>query len=145
MWISATLLAALFQAWRTAVQQRVRAELSVNGAGLVRYLYGLPVACLILCGYWLWRPGSMSAESGMIGYAAMGGLAQVLATNLLIMAFGYRNFVTGTAYAKTEAVQTAVLATALLNEHLSAVTWSGIAVGVVGVLLLSTRGARRAA
>ncbi len=48
IWLPATLLAALFQAWRTAVQQRVRAELSVNAAGLVRYLYGLPVGMALL-------------------------------------------------------------------------------------------------
>ena len=51
IWLPATLLAALFQAWRTAVQQRVRAELSVNAAGLVRYLYGLPVGIQLVAAY----------------------------------------------------------------------------------------------
>lgn len=50
IWLPATFLAGLFQAWRTAVQQRVRAELSVNAAGLVRYLFGFPVGCLLLAG-----------------------------------------------------------------------------------------------
>jgi hypothetical protein len=47
IWLLATLLAALFQAWRNAAQQRVRAELSVNAARLVRYLYGLPIGCVL--------------------------------------------------------------------------------------------------
>ena len=51
IWLPATLFAGLCQAWRTAVQQRVRAHLSVNAAGLVRYLYGFPVGCLLL---WLY-------------------------------------------------------------------------------------------
>ena len=48
LWLPATVLAALLQAWRTAVQQRVRADLSLNAAGLVRYLYGLPVGIGLL-------------------------------------------------------------------------------------------------
>jgi hypothetical protein len=51
IWLPATFLAALFQSWRTAVQQRVRATLSLNAAGLVRYLYGLPVGMALLGGY----------------------------------------------------------------------------------------------
>lgn len=143
IWLPATLLAALFQAWRTAVQQRVRSELSVNGAGLVRYLYGLPVCIVLLAGYLAWTEAALPPVHGAFWfYVLAGGLAQVLATNLLIMAFGFRNFVTGTAYAKTEAMQGAVLATIFLGEHLPLLTWGGIAIGVAGVLLLSTKGAR---
>ena len=36
-WVLITFTAALFQTWRTALQQRLRAELSVNAAGFVRY------------------------------------------------------------------------------------------------------------
>ncbi|MEQ1547535.1 MAG: DMT family transporter [Chakrabartia sp.] len=143
IWLPATLLGGLFQAWRTAVQQRVRAELSVNAAGLVRYLYGFPVGCLLLALYLSWRGVSVPETHGyFLGFVFAGGLAQVLATNLLIMAFGYRNYVVGTAYAKTEAVQGAVLAMILLGEMLSVVTWIGIAVGVIGVVILSTGGTR---
>ena len=141
IWLPATLLAALFQAWRTAVQQRVRADLSVNAAGLVRYLYGFPVACLLL-GLYLAAAGKGIPPLApiLLPFAALGGLAQVIGTLLLIMAFGHRNYVVGTAYAKTEAVQGAVLALILLGEVLSPLTCLGIAVGVGGVLVLSTGG-----
>ena len=46
LWIAATLTAALFQTWRTAMQQRLRGHLSVNAAAVVRYLYGVPVGAL---------------------------------------------------------------------------------------------------
>ncbi len=143
IWLPATLLAGLFQAWRTAVQQRVRAQLSVNAAGLVRYLYGFPVACLLIALYMLWRGLSLPAiEPAFLPFALAGGLGQIIGTNLLIMAFGYRNYVVGTAYAKTEAVQGAILAMLTLGELLRPLTWIGIAIGVVGVVLLSTRGER---
>ena len=143
IWLPATLLAGLFQAWRTAVQQRVRADLSVNAAGLVRYLYGLPVGCLMLWLYLQWRGAGLPALGpSYLPYAALGGLAQLLATNLLLMAFGYRNYVVGTAYAKTEAVQGAILAMITLGEMLSPITWLGIAIGVAGVMVISSGGAR---
>ncbi|MFC7554116.1 hypothetical protein ACFQU7_20785 [Pseudoroseomonas wenyumeiae] len=52
-------------------------------------------------------------------YAAIGGLTQIIGTNLLIMSFGPRGFAVGTAYSKTEAVQGAVLALVLLGERIS--------------------------
>ena len=52
IWLPASLFGGFFQAWRTALQQRLRAELSVSGAGLVRYLYGLPCA-LAFAAIWL--------------------------------------------------------------------------------------------
>ena len=139
IWLPAALLAGLFQAWRTALQQRVRADLSVNAAGLVRYLYGLPVACFLLAFYAWWQGAGIPATGkDFLLNAGVGGLAQLLGTLLLIMAFGFRSYVVGTAYAKTEAVQGAILALVLLGEQLSPLTWLGIAVGVVGVISLST-------
>lgn len=143
IWLPATLLAALLQAWRTAVQQRVRADLSLNAAGLVRYLYGLPVGIALLAAYLLWRGEALPAVGwAFLGCALAAGFAQIIGTNLLLMAFGYRNYVAGTAYAKTEAIQGALLSLLLLGERLTGLTWAGIGVGVAGVILLSTGGQR---
>jgi drug/metabolite transporter (DMT)-like permease len=142
-WLPFTLFAALFQAWRTAVQQRVRSELSVNAAGLVRYLYGLPVGCLLLAGYLLWSRHSWpEIGPAFLLYAAAAGLAQIIGTNLLLMAFGYRNYVAGTAFAKTEAMQGAILAFLLLGEALSWLTIAGISLGVAGVMIVAAGGER---
>ena len=143
IWLPATLLAALFQAWRTAVQQKVRADLSVNAAGLVRYLYGLPVGLVLLGAYLTWRSAELPAiHAPFLAYCAAAGFAQIIGTNLLLMAFGYRNYVAGTAFAKTEAMQGALLAFLLLGELLSWLTIFGIAVGVVGVMIVAAGGQR---
>jgi drug/metabolite transporter (DMT)-like permease len=143
IWLPATLLSALFQAWRTAVQQRVRAELSVNAAGLVRYLYGLPVGLALLGAYLTWRSADLPAiHAPFLAYCAAAGFAQIIGTNLLLMAFGYRNYVAGTAFAKTEAMQGALLAFLLLGELLSWLTIFGIAIGVVGVMTVAAGGQR---
>ena len=141
LWLPITLAAALFQCWRTAMQQRLRGQLSVNGAAVVRYLYGVPVGAALLGLYLLaWGGPLPPANATFLLFCAAGGLAQILGTNLLIMAFGHRGFAVGTAYAKTEAVQGAVLALALLGERISPLAWVGIGIGVVGVLWLSLAG-----
>ena len=141
LWLPVTLAAALFQCWRTALQQRLRGQLSVNGAAVVRYLYGVPVGAALL-GLYLTVAGGAIPEPNatFLLFCAAGGLAQILGTNLLIMAFGHRGFAVGTAYAKTEAVQGAFLALVLLGERISLLAWLGIAIGVGGVLWLSLAG-----
>ncbi|MFB9971154.1 hypothetical protein ACFFMP_14585 [Pseudoroseomonas cervicalis] len=125
LWIAATLTAALLQSWRTALQQKLRGQLSVNAAGVVRYLYGVPVGAALLGLYALATAASLPAPSwSFLLFCAAGGLMQILGTNLLIMAFGARGFAVGTAYAKTEAVQGALLALLLLGERISALARS---------------------
>lgn len=143
IWLPATLLAGAIQAWRTAVQRRVSREMSVNAAGLVRYLYGLPFAMLLLAGHRLIFSGPLpSPDPSFLLFCLGGGLAQIIATNLLIMAFAHRNFVVGTAYSKTEAVQGAILSFLLMGERLPPLAWVGIGCGVAGIMLLSIGGER---
>ncbi len=141
LWLAATLIAALFQTWRTALQQRLRGQLSVNGAGVVRYLYGVPVGFAIF-GLYLALSGAVPRPmgAGFLLWCAGSGILQIIGTNLLIMAFGPRGFAVGTAYAKTEVVQGAIIALILLGEQLSALAWFGIGVCVVGTLYLSLTG-----
>jgi drug/metabolite transporter (DMT)-like permease len=141
LWLPVTLAAALFQCWRTALQQKLRGQLSVNAAAVVRYLYGVPVGMALLSLYLLVFGGSLPETNlGFLALCLAGGLGQILGTNLLIMAFGHRGFAVGTAYAKTEAVQGAILALVLLGERISALAWIGIGIGVSGVLWLSLAG-----
>ena len=141
IWIPISVSAALFQCWRTAMQQKLRGQLSVNGAGFVRYLYGMPTALVILIAA-LWITGAPlpKINGPFLVYSALGGIGQILATNLLIMSFGYRNFAVGTAYSKTETVQSAILAFFLLHESLHPLAVGGMGVGLVGVMTLSLAG-----
>ena len=138
LWIPLTLAAALLQTWRTALQQKLRGVLSVNAAGFVRYLYALPTGCLLLAIGMVVTGGPAPLLGGRFVLAcAAGGLLQIIGTTLLIMAFGFRSFAVGTAYAKTEVVQGAIAAWIVLGEALSPLAWAGIAVSVSGVLVLS--------
>ena len=79
-------------------------------------------------------------DAAFLALCAGGGLLQIIGTSLLIMAFGHRNFAVGTAYSKTESVQGAIIGFLLLGEALHPLALVGIAVGVVGVLVLSLAG-----
>src|SRR5580658_10609999 len=141
IWIPIAVAAALFQCWRTAMQQKLRNLLSVNGAGFVRYLYGMPTALvLLLIALAVTGAPVPALNSLFLLYCVLGGLLQIVATNLLIMSFGYRNFAVGTAYSKTDAMQSAILAMIVLREELRTLTWIGMGVGLVGVMTLSLAG-----
>ena len=123
------------------MQQKLRHQLSVNAAGFVRFLYGAPTALLIfLAGLWIIGAPMPVPTGRFLLYCVAGGLSQILATNLLIMSFGYRNFAVGAAYAKTEAAQSAVIALFVLHEVLQPLSWAGIALGLSGVMTLSLIG-----
>jgi len=141
LWLPITLAAALFQTWRTALQQRLRSRFSVGTAGFVRYVYAIPVGMALLAAYWTATRGVLPPPTaGFLLGCALGGLAQVLGTSLLIMAFGHRGFAVGTAYSKTDAVQAALVSWIVLGETLPPLALAGIGVGVAGVLLLSLAG-----
>ncbi|HET6536966.1 MAG TPA: DMT family transporter [Sphingopyxis sp.] len=141
IWLPASLLGGLLQAWRTALQQRLRAELSVSAAGLVRYLYGLPFA-FFMAALWLTMNGTSvpSFTGDFYLFSTIGALTQMAGTILLIMSFGHRGFVVGTAFSKTEAIQAALVTAIFLNEHLPLLAWAGILIGVAGVLTLALAG-----
>jgi len=141
LWIPITLAAALFQTWRTALQQRLRGLLSVNAAGFVRYLYALPIGFVLLIGsYGATGTALPTPDTRFMLDCAAGGVLQIFGTSFLIMSFGFRNFAVGTAYSKTEAAQTAIVAWIILGEALTPTAIAGICVGVVGVLVLSLAG-----
>ena len=142
MWIIVTLVAAGFQTARTALQHRLRALLSVSGAGFVRYLYGAPLSALAVLVAWSigveWPHFEVRFWPSILG----GGVAQILGTVCLIRAFDARDFAVGTVFAKTEVVQVAFLSWVILGEPLRWGGWFGAAVCMVGVALLATKGQR---
>ena len=123
------------------MQQKLRHLLSVNGAGFVRFLYGAPTALVLFLGALIGTGLPIPTPNALfVVYCALGGVMQILATNLLIMAFGYRNFAVGTAYSKTETAQSAIVALIVLHEVLRALSWVGICIGLAGVITLSLAG-----
>ena len=136
-----TIGAALFQTIRTALQQKLKAQLSTNGANFVRYLYGAPLSILMLVLLLTVGERVLPAfDWRFVAWTALGGMGQIIATSLLIYTFELRNFTVGTAYSKTETIQIALFGTLFLDAHLGLLAWAGILVCLIGVLVLSVKG-----
>lgn len=141
LWIPITIAAALCQNIRTTMQQKIRGLLSVDGANFVRYLYGAPLALAALA-FLVWGTGRTvpPITLAFLGLVTIAGVAQIVATSLMIHSFSLRNFTVGTVYSKTETVFVALFATYIAGEPLAFGSWIGIFVCLGGVAILSVRG-----
>lgn len=137
MWMIVTVAAAIFQTLRTATQQRLRALLSVSGAGFVRYVWGAPIAFAAVAVIAAGGQRLPSPPARFWPLIAAGGLAQIVATILLISAFDARGFAVGTVYSKTEVVQVAAFSAVLLDEALRPLGWLSTVLCMAGVVLLA--------
>jgi drug/metabolite transporter (DMT)-like permease len=138
LWIPITVAAALAQTLRNTAQRHLTASLGTLGATLVRFLYGLPFALL-----WLGvaraidRAPLPAPTATFAGWVLLGAVCQIVATGLLLRVMVERNFTLGVAYSKSELFQVAVFGLAFLGDPVSLDTGVAIALGTLGVLLLS--------
>ena len=138
LWVPITLAAALLQTVRSALQKRLRSRLSTNGATYCRFVFALPFAVLWQVLLTVGRDGQVLVPNARFAtFVAIGGVAQIVATALLVHLFTLRNFAVGVAYSKTETVQTVAISVLLLGEGVTGGAAAGIAVSLLGVLLLS--------
>lgn len=144
-WIPIVLWAAFAQTFRNAAQRTLTGQIGTMPATLVRFLYGLPVACL-----WLWLVHRFSPagpaptwHAAYLGWLAFGAVAQLAATAALLAAMKERNFIVAVTYSKTDVLQVALFSTLLLHELPGWVTACAMLLATAGVVLLSlpTRGA----
>lgn len=143
LWIPLALAAAFLQNLRSALQKSLKDQLSDSGATYVRFAFGAPVALLYLLGVMRWEQAALPVASTTFAlWAAVGGIAQILGTLLLLQAFSSRSFAVSTAYSKTEPLQVAIFGALLLGEFVSTEAVLAIAISLSGVLLLGAARAR---
>jgi drug/metabolite transporter (DMT)-like permease len=138
LWIFITLAAALAQTGRNAAQRGLTERLGTLGATNVRFLYGLPFACVFLA-LALWTSGSAlpTLTPRAITFTALGALAQIGATALMLQAMRTQGFGIVTAWLKIEPVLVALIGWAVLDEPLTLAMLAAIAVAVAGVLVMT--------
>lgn len=136
LWIPVTFAAALVQTLRFMLQRQLKgAGLSTGGATFSRFLYAAPLAAA-LAGI-LALGGIPPLSPRFWAFAVAGGLSQIVATFCTVALFHERNFAVGIGFTKTETVLVAAFSALVLGEHVSPRGLLAIAVGFVGVLLLT--------
>jgi drug/metabolite transporter (DMT)-like permease len=139
-WVLATLIAAAAQTARNAAQSSLTRQIGTLGATQVRFLFGLPFAVLFL--------GLVSLATGeapppvprqALAYTALGALAQIAATALMLITMKLQSFAVTTAWIKTEPVLVALLAAITIGDALTGPKLLAIGIATGGVLILSAR------
>ena len=140
-WIAFSIFAAFMQSIRTAGQKQLTSSLTPMTVTLVRYLFGLPFTFIYLLFLFQEQtPTELSSalsNSRFLFFAVMAGVAQIIATILLVKVFSFRNFAVGTSFAKTEAIQTAIFGLVFFGTALSSMGWLAVLVGFVGIVIVS--------
>lgn len=138
LWVFFTLLGAVGQVARNALQRGLTETLGMVGATHVRFLFGLPFGLLFLAltstvtGVAVPVPGPEALAAIIIG-----ALAQIAATALMLAAMREKSFVVSTALIKTEPVHAALFGLAVLGDWLTAGLALAIGLAMAGVYLMS--------
>ena len=137
-WILLTLVGVLIQSSRTVLQKNLIGRLSVGGATYARFLYGLPVAWLVVAVAFGFSARALpQANPTFLAYALIGGLGQMLGNMLFIHLIRASNFTVITTYIKTETVIGALFSFLVLGDTLSAWGFAGVLITLLGVMVLS--------
>jgi drug/metabolite transporter (DMT)-like permease len=139
LWIVVTLLAAALQTVRFMLQKVLAtATLSPAGATFSRFVYSAPFIAVLLVSYMQATQASLPAlDARFWGFGLLGGMTQILATVCVVMLFKERSFAVGITFKKTEVIQTVLVGVLLLGDLVSLGGLAAIALGLVGLLLLS--------
>lgn len=139
LWIIVTFLAAAFQTVRFMLQKVLATStLSPAGATFSRFLYSAPFIALLLVVYMQATQAQLPALSVRFwGFGLLGAVSQIVATVCVVALFKERNFAVGITFKKTEVIQTVLVGVLLLGELVSWGGFAAIALGLVGLLLLS--------
>ena len=140
LWAVFTLIAAAAQTVRNATQRELTGKLGTVGATHVRFLFGLPFACLFLLGVIL-VGGAALPHPGPVfwPWVLAGALLQIAATALMLAAMGERSFVVAIAYIKTEPVQVALFGLVFLGDHVTPSMAAAILIATCGVVVMSLK------
>jgi drug/metabolite transporter (DMT)-like permease len=137
-WIPITIAAAFLQNLRSVLQKRLKGRLSDTGATFTRFVWAAPLAALYVLALVVGTGASMPGlHPGFLLACLLGGLAQILATALLVRLFSLRNFTIGATFTKTETLQAAAFGIAFLGDPVSVGAVAAILVSLAGVFLIS--------
>ncbi len=140
LWIPFTIVAALGQVARNAMQRSLTGPLGTWGATNIRFLFGFPfsivffVVVVLVSG-----DGVPWPAASFWPWLLLGALSQIVATGLMLVAMNDRSFVVTTAYLKTEAIQTAMFGFVFLGDHLTWLKVLAIVIATIGVVITALR------
>ena len=142
IWIPITIIAAFSQNLRSIYQKKLQKNISNISSTYTRFLFGLPfvfIYFLFLYNYSNTTFLVSNINLQFMFYCLIGGISQIIATFLLLKIFMTNNFSVATAYSKTEPIQAAFFGFILLSDPISFIGFIGILIGLIGIMITSTK------
>jgi drug/metabolite transporter (DMT)-like permease len=140
LWVVFTVLGAVGQTARNAMQRELTPGLGALGATLVRFLFGFPFVLLFLAAAMIATGDRLPAINlPFVLWTLLGAFTQVAATALMLMTMERRSFVVTIAYLKTEPMLVALMGLLFLGDPVTAAMVLAIAVAMAGVALISLK------
>ena len=137
LWFIFTLAAAFFQNLRNSLQKSINSVLSTSGAAYTRFAFGLPLAIIYFC-FLRWQdPQNLYWSWTFAGWAALGGIAQVLAMWFLLRSFALKSFAVGTAYSEDRNISDGAFYHCAPGQAVTSMTFLAIFISFFGVCFLS--------
>lgn len=140
LWVPVTIAAATAQVFRNGAQASLTGKIGTLGATQVRFVFGFPFAVLfLLLALAIGGGGLPPVTAAALKWCALGAVAQIGATALMLMVMKARAFGVAYAYIKTEPVLVAVLGALLIGDALTPLAWLAIGVVTAGVVISATK------
>ena len=140
LWIPFTIIAAIGQVARNAMQRSLTGPLGTWGATNIRFLFGFPFSVLFFAVVIVATGDAVPWPTATFWpWLMLGALCQIVGTGLMLLAMNDRSFVVTTAYLKTEAIQTAIFGFVFLGDHLTWLKVVAIVIATVGVIVTALR------
>src|SRR5262245_814228 len=140
LWIPFTIIAALGQVARNAMQRSPTQPLGTWGATNIRFLFGFPFSIIFFIVVVLVSGDPVPWPTASFWpWLLLGALSQIVATGLMLVVMNDRSFAVTTAYLKTEAIQTAIFGFVFLRDHLTWLKVLAIVIATIGVVITALR------
>src|SRR3989440_4780783 len=140
LWIPFTIVAALGQVARNAMQRSLTGPLGTWGATNIRFLFGFPFSIVFFAVVVLVGGDGVPWPTAVFWpWLLLGALSQIVGTGMMLLAMNDRSFVVTTAYLKTEAIQTAIFGFIFLSDHLTVLKVIAILIATAGVVIAALR------
>jgi drug/metabolite transporter (DMT)-like permease len=140
LWIPFTIIAALGQVARNAMQRSLTGPLGTWGATNIRFLFGFPFSLVFLAVVLMVSGDRLPWPTASFWpWLLLGALSQIVSTGLMLVVMNDRSFAVTTAYLKTEAIQTAIFGFVFLGDHLTWLKVLAIVIATVGVVVTALR------
>ena len=140
LWVPVTIGAATAQVFRNGAQASLTGKIGTLGATQVRFVFGFPFALLFLAlALAIGGTGLPPVGGTALAWCALGAVAQIGATALMLVVMKARAFGVAYAYIKTEPITVALLGLVILGDMLPALGWLAVCVVTAGVLLASVK------